>query len=102
MALDTRFPAGMTIPVQFVYNDERSSMGIHPATLQRCVTRECLVFPALSAPTCEMPETPVLAVARTALFRPTSLHILLLERPVLSFVEGVGVRVSKINLVNLL
>jgi hypothetical protein len=27
MALNTRFPAGMTTPAQFVYNDERRSVG---------------------------------------------------------------------------
>ena len=36
MALDTRFPAGMTDYLKCVYNDERSGVGTHPATLLRC------------------------------------------------------------------
>ena len=50
MALDSGIHAGMTSILcltGLVYNDERSSVGIHPATRQRCVTlARLMVFPA--------------------------------------------------------
>jgi hypothetical protein len=39
MVLDTRFPAGMTIPAQFVYYDERASWAF-PANLNKVPERQ--------------------------------------------------------------
>jgi hypothetical protein len=38
MALDTRFPAGMTTPALFVYNEERTGLGMQPVETQSCVS----------------------------------------------------------------
>ena len=40
MALDTRFPAGMTGFMTIVYNGERTGVGTPPVTIQRHATQE--------------------------------------------------------------
>ena len=55
LALDTRFPAGMTGYLKCVYNDERSGVGMPSVTLQHHATQErCWMTPRWSVGTIQI------------------------------------------------